>query len=81
MNLILFVIVGILAGWLAGRVMKGGGFGVVGDLVVGAVGAFLGGWLLGLLGIPAGGGFVGSLVTAFVGAVVLLYGIRLIKKA
>ena len=73
MNLIMFVSVGILAGWLAGRVMKGGGFGVIGELVVGAVGAFLGGSLLGVLRISVGHGFVGSLV--------LLYGIRRFKKA
>jgi uncharacterized membrane protein YeaQ/YmgE (transglycosylase-associated protein family) len=81
MNLILFVVVGILAGWLAGRVMRGGGFGLIGDLVVGTVGAFLGSRLFGLLGISTGRGFIGSLLTAFVGAAALLFVIRLIKKA
>jgi uncharacterized membrane protein YeaQ/YmgE (transglycosylase-associated protein family) len=60
--------------------MRGGGFGLVGDLVVGVVGAFVGGWLFNVLGISAGG-IIGSLITAFVGAVALLYVIRLIKRA
>ena len=79
-GLILFLAIGLVAGWLASRVMRGGEFGLVGDLIVGVVGAYVGGWLFGLLGISAGG-LLGSLVTAFVGAVVLLYVIRLIKRA
>jgi len=67
-------------GWLAGRVMRGGGYGVVGDLVVGVIGALLGGWLFGLLGISAGG-LIGALITAFVGAVVLIALLRLIRRA
>ena len=78
-NLVIFLLVGIAAGWLAGRVMKGGGFGLFGDMIVGVIGAFLGGWLFGLLGISAGG-LLGLLVTAFVGAVVLLFLIRLVKR-
>ena len=79
MILVWFLIIGIAAGWLAGQLMKGGGFGLVGDLVIGVIGAFLGGWLFGALGISAGG-LIGSLVTATVGAVVLLFLIRLIKR-
>ena len=78
-NLVIFLLVGVAAGWLAGRVMKGGGFGLFGDMIVGVIGAFLGGWLFGLLGISAGG-LLGLLVTAFVGAVVLLFLIRLVKR-
>jgi len=78
-NLILFLVVGIVAGWLAGRIMKGKGFGLVGDLVVGVIGAFIGVWLFGLLGI-AGGGILGLLVAALVGALVLLYLIRMVKR-
>ena len=78
-NLVIFLLIGIAAGWLAGRVMKGGGFGLFGDMIVGVIGAFLGGWLFGLLGISAGG-LLGLLVTAFVGAVVLLFLIRLVKR-
>ena len=80
MNLLWFLIIGIMAGWLAGQLMKGGGYGLVGDLVIGVIGAFLGGWLLGGLGIFAGG-LIGSLITATIGAVVLLFLIRLIKRA
>jgi uncharacterized membrane protein YeaQ/YmgE (transglycosylase-associated protein family) len=80
MHLLGFLIIGIAAGWLAGQLMKGGGFGLIGDLVVGVIGAFLGGWLLGALGIVAGG-LIGSLVTATIGAVILLFLVRLIKRA
>jgi uncharacterized membrane protein YeaQ/YmgE (transglycosylase-associated protein family) len=79
-SLLLFLVIGVLAGWLAGKVMKGGGFGLVGDLVVGVIGALLGGWLFSLLNISLGG-ILGSLITAFVGAVVFLYLLRLIKRA
>jgi uncharacterized membrane protein YeaQ/YmgE (transglycosylase-associated protein family) len=79
-SLILFLVIGILAGFLAGKIMKGSGFGVLGDLVIGVVGAFLGGWLFSLLGISAGG-LLGALVTALVGALFLLYLIRLVKRA
>ncbi|BDD88241.1 GlsB/YeaQ/YmgE family stress response membrane protein [Desulfofustis limnaeus] len=79
-SLLLFLLIGLAAGWLAGRIMKGGGFGLIGNMVVGVIGAVLGGWLFGLFGIALGGLF-GSLVTAVVGAVVLLYLIKLIKRA
>jgi uncharacterized membrane protein YeaQ/YmgE (transglycosylase-associated protein family) len=79
-SLILFLLIGIIAGWLAGKIMRGGGFGLVGDLVIGVVGAFLGGWVFSLLGI-ATYGVLGSLVTALVGALLLLYLIRLVKSA
>src|SRR5437764_11853705 len=71
---------GVLAGWLARQLMKGGGFGLLGDLIVGVIGAFLGGWLFGVLGISAGG-LIGSLITATIGAIVLLFLIRLVKRA
>ncbi|MEA2329853.1 MAG: hypothetical protein QOE68_4812 [Thermoanaerobaculia bacterium] len=80
-SLIWFLIIGAIAGWLAGLLMKGGGFGILGDIIVGIVGAVLGGWLFGVLGISAGGGLVGSLIVAFIGAVVLLFLVRLIKRA
>ena len=62
MNLLWFLIVGIVAGWLAGVLVKGGGFGVIGDLIVGAIGAVLGGWLFTTLGASAGGGLVGAAI-------------------
>ena len=80
MSIILWIVIGIVAGWAAGKIMKGKGFGLIGDLIVGVVGAFLGGWLFGLLHISIGGGIIGSLITAVVGALVLLFVIRLIFK-
>ncbi len=79
-SLMIFLAIGAVAGWLAGKIIRGGGFGLLGDIFVGVVGSVIGGYLFGLLGISAGGGMVGSIVTATVGAVVLLYGIRLIKR-
>lgn len=79
-SLIMVLLIGALAGWLAGNVMKGRGFGAIGNIVVGIVGAVLGGFLFGLLGVSAGG-LIGSLITATVGAIVLLYVISLIKKS
>ena len=79
-GLIWFLLIGLIAGWLAGKVMRGGGFGVIGDMIVGIIGALLGGWLFGVFGIHAGG-LIGAIVTAFVGAVVLLLILRLIKRA
>lgn len=78
MEFVWFILIGIAAGWLAGQIMKGGGFGVLGDLIVGVIGALLGGFLFGLLGITAGGLF-GSLITATVGAIVLIALLRVIK--
>ena len=74
-----FLLIGLIAGWLAGQIMKGSGFGVVGDLIVGVIGALLGGFLFGLLGLAAVG-LIGELITATVGAVVLLFLLHLAKK-
>jgi uncharacterized membrane protein YeaQ/YmgE (transglycosylase-associated protein family) len=79
-NLIIFLLVGLVAGWLAGKIMKGSGFGLVGDLIFGVVGAFVGVWIFGLLGISAGG-LLGLLVAAVVGALLVLFLIRLVKKS
>jgi uncharacterized membrane protein YeaQ/YmgE (transglycosylase-associated protein family) len=80
MNLLWFLVVGIVAGWLAGLLVKGGGFGVIGDLVVGVIGAVLGGWLFSTLGASAGGGLLGSIIVATVGAVVLLFIVRVVRR-
>jgi uncharacterized membrane protein YeaQ/YmgE (transglycosylase-associated protein family) len=80
MSILWFLIIGLIAGFLAGKVMRGTGFGVIGDLIVGCIGALLGGWLLGALGIHWGG-FIGSLITAFIGAVILVWLVRLIRRA
>lgn len=81
MNFIWYVLIGLCAGWLAGQLVKGGGFGIVGDIVVGVIGAVLGGYLFSLFGVSTGGGLIGSLVVATIGAIVLLFGIRLVKSA
>ena len=77
---IYWILVGLIAGWLAGKVMKGGGYGVVADIVLGILGGFVGGWVFGLLGLHAGG-FIGSIVVAFVGAVILVWITRKVKRA
>jgi len=78
-NIIWFLLIGIAAGWLAGQFVKGGGFGLIGDLIVGVIGAVLGGFVFGLLGISAGG-LIGSLVCATIGAVLLLVILRALKR-
>jgi uncharacterized membrane protein YeaQ/YmgE (transglycosylase-associated protein family) len=79
-ELILFLVIGAIAGWLAGELWKGHGFGLLGNIVVGIVGAFLGGFLLGKIGVTLGGGILGSILTATIGALVLLLIIGLIKR-
>jgi uncharacterized membrane protein YeaQ/YmgE (transglycosylase-associated protein family) len=79
-SLLIFLVIGAVAGWLAGVVMSGGGFGLVGDVIVGVIGSIIGGWIFGLLGIAAGG-LLGAIISAFVGAVILIVIIRAIKRA
>jgi uncharacterized membrane protein YeaQ/YmgE (transglycosylase-associated protein family) len=79
MHIIAFLIIGLIAGWLAGKIMKGRGFGLFGNIVVGWIGALVGGFLFDLVGVTAYG-FVGSLITATVGAIVLLWLIGLVKR-
>jgi uncharacterized membrane protein YeaQ/YmgE (transglycosylase-associated protein family) len=81
MEFVWFIIIGLVAGWLAGVIMKGGGFGVVGDIVVGVLGALLGGWLFGRFGGSAGGGLIGAIVVATIGAIILIFLVRLVKRA
>ena len=80
-SLIAFLLIGAVAGWLAGLLMHGGGFGLLGNIVIGIIGAFIGGFLFGLVGISAGSGLIGSLITAVVGAAVLLFIVGLFKKS
>jgi uncharacterized membrane protein YeaQ/YmgE (transglycosylase-associated protein family) len=77
-GLLVIIVVGIVAGWLAGRVMAGGGFGLIGDLVVGLIGAFIGDWLLPRLGIHLGVGIIELIINAFIGAIVFLFLLRLL---
>ena len=78
--LVIFLAIGAVAGWLAGTLMKGGGFGLLGNIIVGVTGAVVGGFVFGFLGISAGG-LIGSIVTATAGAALLLFLIGLIKKS
>ena len=79
-SLIIWLVIGGIAGWLAGQVMKGGGFGLIGDVVLGIIGAVVAGWLLPHIGILIGGGIIGAIINAFIGACIILFVIRLIKR-
>jgi uncharacterized membrane protein YeaQ/YmgE (transglycosylase-associated protein family) len=79
-HLLIFLVIGIVAGFLAGKIMKGSGFGLIGDLIVGVIGSFIGVWVFGLLGISSGG-ILGLLIAAVAGALLLLYIIRIAKSA
>lgn len=81
MTYLWYIIIGAVAGWLAGTLIKGGGFGLIGDIIVGILGGIVGGWLAGALGIGSGGSILGSLIIATAGAIVLILIIRMIKRA
>jgi uncharacterized membrane protein YeaQ/YmgE (transglycosylase-associated protein family) len=78
-SIITFLLIGAIAGWLAGKIMKGGGFGLIGNMVVGIIGAVIGGYIFNMVGVSVGG-MIGNIVTATIGAVVLLFLIGLFKK-
>ncbi|HOB62944.1 MAG TPA: GlsB/YeaQ/YmgE family stress response membrane protein [Candidatus Competibacteraceae bacterium] len=80
MDLIGFLLIGLIAGWIATNFMRGSGMGLGGNLVIGVIGAFVGGFLFRLIGFAAVG-LIGHLVTAVVGAVVLLYVVQILKRA
>jgi uncharacterized membrane protein YeaQ/YmgE (transglycosylase-associated protein family) len=79
-SLIWWIVVGLIAGWAAGKIMKGGGYGTLMDIVLGIVGAIVGGFLLGLVGVHAGG-LIGTILVAILGAVFLIWLSRMMKKA
>ncbi len=79
-SLIAWVVIGAIAGWLAGTFVKGGGFGLIGDIIVGIIGAFIGGWLAGVLHIHLGSGWISSIITAAAGAAVLLIILRAVRR-
>ena len=81
MNFVWFILIGMAAGWIAGQLVKGSSFGLLGNIIVGVVGALLGGFLFSTFGVATGSGLLGSLIVATIGAVVLLLGLRLIKSA
>jgi uncharacterized membrane protein YeaQ/YmgE (transglycosylase-associated protein family) len=78
-GLLLWILIGAIAGFLAGQIVKGGGFGLIGDIIVGMVGALIGGWLFG--GIIAIGSLLGSIVLATLGAIILIFLLRLVRRA
>ena len=78
-GLVIFLAIGAVAGWLAGTLMKGGGFGLPGNIVIGIIGAVVGGFVFGLLGVTAGG-LLGAIITSTAGAVILLFVVRLFKQ-
>ena len=80
-SIIIWLVVGAIAGWLAGMVVKGGGYGLIGDIVVGILGGLFAGWLLPQVGIVIGSGIIAAIIDAFIGAVILLIALRLIKRA
>jgi len=80
-SLIAWLIIGAIAGWLAGTFVKGGGFGLIGDIIVGIIGAFIGGWLAGVFHIHIGGGWISTILTAAGGAIVLLIILRAVRRA
>lgn len=79
--LIIWLIIGAIAGWLAGLIMTGGGFGLIGNIVIGIIGAFVAGWLLPRIGLHIGGGFVPEIINAVIGAVIILFIVGLVKRA
>ena len=80
-GIVAWLVIGAIAGWLAGKVVEGGGFGLLVDIVVGIIGAVIGGWLAGVAGIGVGGGIISSIIVALIGAIILLVVLRLIKRA
>jgi uncharacterized membrane protein YeaQ/YmgE (transglycosylase-associated protein family) len=73
-----WIIVGLIAGWAAGRIMKGSGYGPLMDIILGIIGAIIGGWIMSMLGFAAGGGLIYSIIVAIIGAVILVWLVRLI---
>ena len=78
--IIIWLVIGAVAGWLAGQIVKGGGFGLVGDIIVGIIGSVIAGWLLPRIGLYIGGGFIAEVINAVIGAVILLVVVRLVKR-
>jgi uncharacterized membrane protein YeaQ/YmgE (transglycosylase-associated protein family) len=79
-GIIAWLIIGAVAGWLAGLIVRGGGYGIIGDIVVGIIGSVLFGWLFGASGMMMGSGMIGSIVAAVIGAVILIFALRLISR-
>lgn len=80
-TIIVWLVIGAIAGWLAGQIMTGGGLGLVGNIIVGIVGAVVAGWLFPTLGFAVGGPFVGAIINALIGAIIVLFVLGLLKRA
>ncbi|TRC91234.1 GlsB/YeaQ/YmgE family stress response membrane protein [Mesorhizobium sp. WSM4310] len=80
-SLLVFIIIGAIAGWLAGLIVSGFGFGLIGNIIVGIVGAFIAGWLLPRIGFSIGGGIIASIIYATIGAIILLVLVKVLKRA
>ena len=81
MGVIVWLIVGAIAGWLAGVIVKGGGFGLIGNIVIGIIGAIVAGWVLPLFGVLIGGGFFAQVINAAIGAIIVLLVVAFIQRA
>src|SRR5207237_10887647 len=79
LDILYWVIVGLIAGWIAGLVMKGSGYGVIGDIILGILGAIIGGWLMSLLGLGGPNGLIGTIIVAALGAIVLVFLARMVS--
>ncbi|RWC33045.1 GlsB/YeaQ/YmgE family stress response membrane protein [Mesorhizobium sp.] len=80
-SLLVFIIIGAIAGWLAGLIVSGFGFGLIGNIIVGIVGAFIAGWLFPRIGFSIGGGVLAAIIHATIGAIILLVLVRVLKRA
>ena len=80
-SLLVFIIIGAIAGWLAGLIVSGFGFGLIGNIIVGIIGAFIAGWLFPRIGFAIGGGILASIIHATIGAIILLLVVKLVKRA
>lgn len=80
-SLLIWLLIGAIAGWLASTFVRGGGMGLIGDIIVGIIGAFIGGWLAGVLHIHVGSGIISTILTATAGAIVLLVILRAVRRA
>jgi uncharacterized membrane protein YeaQ/YmgE (transglycosylase-associated protein family) len=79
--IVAWLVVGAVAGWLAGQIMTGGGFGLIGNIAVGIIGAAVAGWLFPLLWVPIGGPFIGTIINAVIGSIIVLFVLGLLKRA
>ncbi|QKD01857.1 GlsB/YeaQ/YmgE family stress response membrane protein [Mesorhizobium loti] len=80
-SLLVFIIIGAIAGWLAGLIVSGFGFGLIGNIIVGIIGAFIAGWLFPRLGFAIGGGILAAIINATIGAIILLVLVKVLKRA